>query len=83
MNQLNSIIIEGTVTEIKGNSFTLESTRYDRTLQTFHFHVKVNGSHSITTGMKVRVVGRIEEYEGDVSILAEYAENIARRKEIA
>ena len=76
---MNSIMLDGRVTEINGNSFILETT--DNEVNTYHFTVSVKGTHSLTVGKVIRVVGRIKENNGHVSIIAEYAAGIG--KEVA
>lgn len=73
---LNSVMLDGKVTEINGNSFILETT--DGEVNTYHFNVSVKGTHTLTVGKVIRVVGRIKESNGHVSIIAEYAEGISK-----
>ena len=90
MNGLNSLIIEGEVTEINKDVSQL-TLAYQRTTQNaisiFHFLVNYPVSYGfderLKVGSKIRLVGRLEQnvITDNVAIIAEHIEIKHRRKE--
>lgn len=78
MNALNSIIIEGTVTEVDGENFSISVPRYYKDAEGNNVeHISVFKCKSIRPVKKdkqVRIVGRLHSENGEVSVIVEHME---------
>jgi len=73
---LNSVLIEGTILELREKDFIIKSFRHIEDEDGLtgkienHFHISLNGkSIPIEREMKVRIVGRLECLKGDEKMI--------------